>query len=113
MIVGRGFTKTVGLSLLAFCLAIAWSCESKDKYAGRYVAVKKEPQQQEISLELKPNGDGIWLVGDKEISFSWYIKNGDLRINTKEGGVLVGKIMGNRIKINLPARGELTFKKTK
>ena len=107
-----GYARIIALGLMAFYLAFAWSCESKDRYAGVYVAEKKNSQQQEISLQLKPSGEGLWVVGDKEISFSWYIKRGDLRINTKEGGVLVGKFVDSRIKINLPERGETVFRKT-
>ncbi len=93
-----------------FCLSLAFclSCESKERYAGKYVASGKE----EISLDLKPSGEGSWALGDKEVAFSWYIKGGDLRVNTKEGGVLVGKIEGNTIKVTLPARGEISFIKT-
>ena len=107
-----GYARIMALALMAFCLVFAWSCGSKDRYAGRYVAEKKNPQQEEISLQLKPSGEGLWVVGDKEISFSWYIKRGELRINTKEGGVLVGKLVDSRITINLPGRGEVVFKKT-
>ena len=93
-----------------FCLSLVFcfSCESKEKYAGKYVASTKE----EISLDLNPSGEGSWSLGDKEVSFSWYVKGGDLRVNTKEGGVLVGKIEGNTIKIILPVRGEIKFSKT-
>jgi hypothetical protein len=107
-----GYARIIALGLMAFYLGFAWSCESKDRYAGVYVAEKKNPQQQEISLELKPSGEGLWVVGDREISFSWYIKRGELRINTKEGGVLVGKLGDSRIRINLPERGEMIFQKT-
>ena len=95
-------------------LILAWSCESKEKYAGKYVAVTKgAPAKEEIYIELKPSGEGLWGVGDKEVSFSWYIKGGDLRVNTKEGGVLVGKIEGKTIKMTLPARGEMLFEKAR
>jgi hypothetical protein len=33
----------------------------------------------------------------KGVSFCWCIKGGDLRVNTKEGGVLVGKIGVSRL----------------
>ena len=103
----------IGMGLLCLCVALAVSCESKEKYAGKYVAVPKDPSAKEkIYLELKPSGEGSWIVGDREVSFSWYIKGGDLRVNTKEGGVLVGKIEGNKIKITLPIRGEIVFNKS-
>jgi hypothetical protein len=55
-------------------------------------------------------------VGSKDV-FSetpvvWYLKHGDLRVNTKEGGVIVGKIERDTIQMTLPALGPLTFKKT-
>jgi hypothetical protein len=105
----RWITRS-GLALLAFSLLLSWSCESKAKYAGTYTAVEKN--HKEIFLELKPNGDGVWVAGAQEVTFSWYIKKGDLRINTKEGGVLVGKISGDTFTITLPGEGEMRFKKT-
>ncbi len=98
----------IGVWLLGLCLAICFSCESKDKYAGAYEAKDK---RGEVRIELKPSGEGVWISGTQEVSFSWYIKGGDLRVNTKEGGVLVGKIEGNAIRINLPVRGEMVLKK--
>ncbi len=100
--------KAIWMGLFCLSLAFCVSCESKEKYAGKYVASGKE----EISLDLKPSGEGSWVLGDKEVAFSWYIKGGDLRVHTKEGGVLVGKIEGNTIKVDLPARGEIKFSKS-
>jgi hypothetical protein len=102
-----------GLVLLAFSLLLSWSCESREKYAGKYVAAQENaPDKEEIFLELKPNGEGIWVVGTQEVTFSWYIKKGDLRINTKEGGVLVGKIKEDTFTITLPGRGKMLFRKS-
>ena len=110
----RRTVKVIGMVLLCVWVAFALSCESKEKYAGKYTAVSKDPSKKEtISLELKPSGEGSWIVGNTEVSFSWYIKGGDLRVNTKEGGVLVGKIEGKTIKMTLPARGEMLFEKAR
>jgi len=100
--------RTVGVSLLCLILALCLACESKDKYAGTYDAQGKTG---EVRMELKANGEGIWIAGNQEVSFSWHIKGGDLRINTKEGGVIVGKIEGSAIKISLPGQKELLFKR--
>lgn len=108
----KGYARTIDLVLMAFCLAFVWSCESKDSNVGRYVAVKKDIRREEISLQLNPNGEGLWIMGDKEVAFTWYVKHGDLRINAKEGGVLVGKLMNGRIKINFPVQGEMLFQRT-
>ena len=97
----------LGVSLGCLFLALGPACESKDKYAGTYAAQGKSG---EVRMELKASGEGIWIAGNQEVSFSWHIKAGDLRINTKEGGVIVGKFEGSAIKINLPGQKELLFK---
>jgi hypothetical protein len=99
---------TLGVSLLCLTLILCSACESKDKYAGTYDAQGKTG---EVRLELKASGEGIWIAGNQEVSFSWHIKKGDLRINTKEGGVIVGKIEGSAIRISLPGQKELVFKR--
>lgn len=94
----------VGLCMLLMLLA---SCESKDKFAGTYKAEGKV----EVVLELHGTGDGLWKVGSDEVSFAWYIKRGELRVNTKGGGVIVGKIEKDTIHITLPGSKAMTFKK--
>jgi hypothetical protein len=102
--------------LLMFLL----SCESRDKYVGVYqVQVTSSTKQDLIILELKANGDGLWRVSSlkaagafAEVPFTWYIKRGDLRVHTRTGGVIVGKIDKNTIQITLPGSRALSFKKT-
>jgi hypothetical protein len=99
---------SMGVVLLCLALALGSACESSDKYAGTYSAQGKTG---EVRMELKAGGQGIWIAGNQEVSFSWHIKSGDLRINTKEGGVIVGKIEGSAIRIGLPGQKDLLFKK--
>jgi hypothetical protein len=114
MIRKKRWITWAGLVLLAFSLLLSWSCESKERYAGTYAAVQEDsPKQEDIFLQLKPNGDGSWVVGAQEVTFQWYIKKGDLRINTKEGGVLVGKIKEDTFRITVPGKGEMLFKKAR
>ena len=94
----------VGLCVL---LVLLFSCESKDRYAGTY----KAQGQGEIILELHGTGDGLWRVGSDEVPFVWYIKRGELRMNTKEGGVIVGKIKKDTIQMTLPGPKAMTFRK--
>ena len=112
----RGCRWTAGLFLL---LLLLLSCESKDKYVGVYKA-EGQKSEKEIILELKGNGDGLWKVGSDEakgtfveVPFAWYIKRGDLRVNTKAGGVIVGKIGKDTIQITLPGSKTLIFRKTR
>jgi hypothetical protein len=90
---------------VALCLLLLLSCDSKERYAGVYKAQGNDTVKQEITLELKANGEGLWRVGSKEsseIPVVWYIKHGELRVDTKEGGVIVGKIEKDTIRICLP-----------
>jgi hypothetical protein len=104
--------------MVGFCVVLMFllSCDSKDKYVGVYKAEGKEPAKQgEIILELKENGDGLWRVGSNEVfsevPFAWYIRRGELRVNTKGGGVLVGKMEKDTIQMTLPGSKAMTFKK--
>jgi hypothetical protein len=102
------------MRLLPLCLLVILmiSCGSKDQFIGTYKAeVKDLPKQAETVLELKADGDGSWRVGDEEVPFSWYIKGGELRVNTKGGGVMVGTINKGIIHITLPGSKTLYFKK--
>jgi hypothetical protein len=97
-------------------LTLLIACESSDKYAGTYKAEGQElTKQGEIILELKASGDGVWRVGSNdvfsEVPITWYIRRGELRINTKGGGILVGKIEKETIQMTLPGSKVMTFKK--
>ena len=104
----KSTTRTLVVSLLCLLGTFCLACESSDQYAGTYAAQGKTG---EVRMELKSNGQGAWIAGSQEVPFSWHIKSGDLRINTKEGGVIVGKIKGSAITISLPGDRELVFKK--
>jgi hypothetical protein len=112
MMIKFSFQNRIWLLSLCLLLVLMFSCESKDKYAGVYKAEAKDTSKQaEIAVELKANGDGLWRVGNEEVSFSWDIKGGELRVNTKGGGVIVGKIEKDTIQMTLPNMKTLTFKK--
>jgi hypothetical protein len=100
--------------LLSVCLLLLLllACESRDRFIGAYrVEVDSLSKQTEMILELKANGDGTWRVGDEDIPFVWYIKSGELRINTKGGGVIVGSVSKDAIQVTLPGAGTVLFKK--
>ena len=113
----QAYGWTVGLCLFVTFLV---SCESRDRYVGLYHAeTKGSPKQGEIILELKGNGDGVWRVSSDEVAgtfvevpFAWYIKRGELRVNTKAGGVIVGKVDKDTIQMTLPGSKALTFRRT-
>ena len=89
-------------------------CASEKKFAGTYRAQEGEsPAGAETFLELKETGEGAWRVDDDEVPFSWYVKGNELRFNTKNGGVIVGKIHGDAIEIALPGNRTMVFKKSR
>lgn len=103
----------IRLRLYSFCLLLLLmlSCGSKDQVIGTYQADPGgSPKQVETVMELKANGEGIWRVDDEEVPFAWYIKGGELRVNTKGGGVIVGTLEKGTIQISLPGTGIITFK---
>jgi hypothetical protein len=88
-------------------------CASEERFAGTYEAEDSgSPSGAETVLELKENGEGAWRVDDDEVSFSWYVKGEELRFNTKNGGVIVGKIHGDTVKVVLPGDRTMSFKKS-
>jgi hypothetical protein len=107
----KSFIHYRWLSLLLLLILVT-ACGSKNEVAGNYQAEGKDsPGEAATVLELKANGDGNWKSGAEEIPFSWYIKGGELRINTKGGGVIVGAIERETIHLTLPGSKQLTFRK--
>ncbi|MGD2127342.1 MAG: hypothetical protein PVG99_14775 [Desulfobacteraceae bacterium] len=105
-------SKYVFLPFICVLLTLHISCTSKEKYAGTYKAEGAETAgQAETYIELKENGEGAWRTGDEEVSFTWYLKGGELRLNTKEGGVIVGQIQDGTFQITLPGAMRMSFKK--
>ncbi len=117
LIVMRIEIKSAGcLWLLLFCvlLAVMTGCSRGTTHVGTYIAeIKASPHLHETSLELQETGVGVWTVGDDEVTFSWYVKGNQLRLNTKNGGVIVGSLDNEGIRVTLPGLEELFFKKVK
>ena len=102
------------MMVLVFSLLLAMSCQDRGRLSGRYAAdVGKNRISPTISLELMPNGQGSWSIEEDNVSFKWEIRENEIWLHTKSGGVIVGKIVGETIEINLPAAGEYYFKKVK
>ncbi len=100
------------LPTLFLLLILVSACGSKNEVAGNYQASGKDfPGEATTVLELKANGEGAWKSGGEEIPFSWYLKGAELRINTKGGGVIVGDIERDTIRLTLPGSKQLTFRK--
>jgi len=88
------------------------SCTPKTEFAGIY-RTNTAASEKQSELELKEDGEGIWRVGEDAETFSWHIKGGESRLNTKKGGVIVAKVLENALEIELAPGKKLTFKKVK
>ncbi len=91
-----------------------FSCERADRYVGTYLAQPGEvSERSETFIALKENGLGVWRVVDDEASFRWDTKGDEIRLHTKSGGVITGKIQDDALKIALPGRSVRHFKRVK
>ncbi|HPD61696.1 MAG TPA: hypothetical protein PKV48_08075 [Thermodesulfobacteriota bacterium] len=87
-------------------------CDSSTQYIGTYVSVSKEKtSQMETILILKDDDNGLWTTNEKEVPFRWSVKGKEIRLHTKEGGVIIGKILDDTITVTLPGNKLMTFKK--
>ena len=107
----------VFLLSVSFCLLLftaATGCSPGTKHVGTYIAeIKDSPHHGEATLELKESGTGVWKVGDDEVTFAWLVKGDELRLHTKNGGVIVASLDNRIIRVTLPGSKELFFKKVK
>jgi hypothetical protein len=99
--------------IIGFLLSGSLGCNSKDTYIGTYQAVDSGGGSLEgdISIELMENSKGVWKRGDEEIPFSWYIKRNTIRINTRDGGIIIGHLKRKGITMQMPGEVEITFRK--
>jgi hypothetical protein len=106
----------VGLRLLLVLVLLVFvtGCSRSTQHVGTYSAeIKAWPHYYVTTLELKEAAVGVWRLGDDEVTFSWYVKGNELRLNTKSGGVIVGSLDGEDIRVTLPGFEELLFRKVK
>lgn len=80
-------------------------CGPGERYAGLYLSsAEGSSPQGEIAIELKENGEGIWRTGDHEVTLRWSARGKEVRLHTKEGGIIMGKMKGDTLELTLPKR---------
>jgi len=100
------------IAFIVLLLIAAFSCDQKDKYIGKY-AEQGEQLQKTSEIELKENGQGVWRALNDETSFSWSIRDNEIRLHTKSGGIITGRINDDILEILLPSSKIKHFKKVK
>ncbi len=112
MLLKSGIKTFPRLLIPGLLLFLNLSCESKDAFVGSYSGVEEESHQYaQAEIKLKEDGFGLWHVADEEVSFRWNRKGNELRLHTKEGGVIIGEIKEGNLKITLPGTKSMSFKK--
>jgi len=106
------YLKIIVLGVAGLCIIFIHACTSKDGFAGIYTAVGGEKTSPaEITMELNEDGKGSWKKLDEKVFFSWEVDHRELRLHLKLGGVIIGKIDRDTIKISLPCDNNMRFKK--
>ena len=101
------FAATLCLFMVSFL-----SCGSGEEYEGVYTAKGKgRLQDAEVVIELREKGIGVWRVEDDEASFRWEVRGNEIRLMTKAGGIIIGKIQNDGIAIRLPGAEMMSFQK--
>ena len=115
MLLRLRYCEPFSIVIVNILLLFTFSCIQVDRYSGKYLATEKEQSEQtELFIELQEDGIGIWRALDDEVSFRWDVKNNQIRLHTKSGGVILGEIQGDHtFEIELPGHRVLNFKKVK
>jgi hypothetical protein len=103
--------KRVTVCLL---MIFAFSCAQEDVYEGIYKAQDGEASKYAGSqIELMEKGRATWRALDDEVSFRWEVKDSEIWLSTKSGGIIIGKIHDDTIEVTLPGAKTMSFKKIK
>ena len=102
------------LAIIGFLLVILpLSCGPSGRYTGTYVAIGHPPPQHAgTMIELQEEGEGVWRTRNSEVSFRWSVQGKEIRLHTKEGGIIVGKIEKDTLTLLLPGERIMSFKKS-
>jgi hypothetical protein len=85
-------------------------CGGNEGFPGRYRAeIKGAGPPQAAILELNENGQGVWKISGDQLSFKWEVRGEEIRLHTREGGVLIGFREDKTIHLRLPGMPALTF----
>jgi len=99
--------------VFSILFAALQGCGDTTVVTGEYVAELDGNQGQKISLQLEPGGQGSWTTDDDRISFGWESHAGEIRLHTKTGGVIEGRLLHGDIEFTIPGAGRVVFKKTR
>jgi hypothetical protein len=86
------------------------SCERREAYTGTYeIDVGTSEGHAGSYIELKQDGEGLWVLDEGDITFRWHVVSGELRITTKSGGIIKAAIQDNTITLRLPRSRTVSY----
>jgi hypothetical protein len=105
-------TTCTDLIVIALAFLLVLSCTSRKHDAGTYSSCTlASPNQPEVVIELKEDGQGLWKTPDEEVSFRWTVGGNEIRLHTRDGGIIIGKITDSSLEITLPGKRTFSCKK--
>lgn len=97
--------------LLALAVMLILGCSRTPEVPGTYFAKNGEAA---VHLTLGEDGKGVWSTEGDDVQLTWQVKNGEVWLHTKSGGVLPGRIAGDGvIRLDLPGVGALEFRQVR
>ncbi len=98
--------------LVALGLLVLVSCSGRSEMVGRYEAISSRGEETvRVVMTLAADGTGKWLVATEETVFSWSVEGDHLRIYTRLGGVVEGRVQGTTVHLDVPGWGVLEFRR--
>lgn len=98
-------------TLLLFLILCA-GCENRSVVMGKYTAQgDEEGAVPTVVLELKDAGQGSWATEDESVQFRWDSTEDEIRLYTKAGGIVQGRLEGESISVSLPSAGIIRFQR--
>ncbi|MEF3698374.1 hypothetical protein [Desulfolutivibrio sp.] len=96
--------------LLLILMTVA--CGRSSPVSGNYEASYGESgRDKTIVLELREGGQGSWTADGESIAFKWDVRDGEVLLHTKAGGVIRAVARGEVLTTDLPGVGKLVFRR--
>lgn len=88
------------------------ACGRSSPVSGHYEASYGESgRDKTIVLELREGGQGSWTADGESIAFKWDMRDGEVLLHTKAGGIIRAVARGEALTTDLPGVGKLVFRR--
>ncbi len=84
-------------------------CSEQPEMAGTYQQVSGDVPGSSSVIELEHTKNGVWQTDIDEVSFRWSVRDDEIWLHTKTGGLIIGQITDLGFIIELPEAGSFVF----